>query len=529
MGVRSLGAAAAAAVLFVFVPTAHAADTTWTREAQQARAALARSLRAGYLQQADVDRYGGILGYAGGVRRRVPPTRAQLLERVLGQVAEARSPTAPRALELYTTLQENAAYLAAHGAPPGGTDITGQDGAVYRFFAGDGFEFHPLADAGTLNALVAAGNTEAADALVAALAARAVPQPGGALLWEYWFDFGGERAPWTSGMAQAVLAQAFARAGALDLAQQAADLDLARRAYAAIPGSLDFTLPAGTWIRLYSDESLVVLNAQLQSGISIGDYAQLAGDEAAAAYANELLATAKTMLPQFDTGWWSRYSLGVQSDLNHQDYVVSLLKMLGARTGDPAWTDMADRFAEYETQPPALTGGQASRIVYPRPLDGVRDDVVVRFWLSKPSKVLLVVDGAAVDGYAWLGGWHTFSWKAQHLGFGTHRVSLVAHSVDGNTGKADLGSFSVEPDTTPPTLTAGKARGRVFWQAKDPESACCSIRLDLRHGGTRRVLASSQARGSAVIPAGQWSVTVVARDAAGHATTRELGLVSGRG
>ena len=45
--------------------------------------------------------------------------------------------------------------------------------------------------------------------------ARAVTRPGGGLAWEYYFAFGGGRAPWTSGMAQSVAAQAFARAASL--------------------------------------------------------------------------------------------------------------------------------------------------------------------------------------------------------------------------------------------------------------------------------------------------------------------------
>ncbi|HYQ11681.1 MAG TPA: hypothetical protein VEP92_11060, partial [Gaiellaceae bacterium] len=175
MGVRTL--VAAAAVLLVVVPSAHAAaDAGWTKDAQQARAALARSLKAGYLEQADVTRYSGIISFARGVHDRVPPVRAQLIESVLGQVAAARSPTAPRALLLYSTLQENASYLGAHGVPANGSDVTAPDGVVYRYFAGDGLEFHPLAEAGTLNALIASGDTEAAQALVEALAARAVPK-----------------------------------------------------------------------------------------------------------------------------------------------------------------------------------------------------------------------------------------------------------------------------------------------------------------------------------------------------------------
>src|SRR5207248_323664 len=85
-------------------------------------------------------------------------------------------------------------------------------------------------------------------------AARAVEQPDGALVWEYHFNFGSQRAPWDSGLAQAVLAQAFARAG---------NLDLARHAFQAIPGTLDRALPAGPWIRLYSQSSEGVLDALL--------------------------------------------------------------------------------------------------------------------------------------------------------------------------------------------------------------------------------------------------------------------------
>src|SRR5581483_6151893 len=112
---------------------------------------------------------------------------------------------------------------------------------------------------------------------------------------------------------------------------------------------------AGPWIRLYSGRPDVVLNAQLQSAISLGDYAQRAHDAAAAAYANRLLAAAKAMLPRFDTGHWSRYSLGIESDLHYQDYVISLLKSLAKRTGDTAWQDAEYRFSLYETQLPHLT------------------------------------------------------------------------------------------------------------------------------------------------------------------------------
>src|SRR5438093_3034775 len=334
-------------VALVFVPPASAADKVWEHEASGARKALARSVDAGYITPAEQADYLSVLSYAAEVRGRIPRGRALVLRNVLAQVARPKSPIAPRALELYSTLQENASYLDAHPLPADGTDLTGSDGTVYRYFQNQGIEFHPLANAAALNALVARHDTEGAATLVDALAERAVEEPDGALVWEYHFNFGTQRAPWLAGLAQAVLAQAFAREG---------KLDLARRAFQAIPGSLDRALPAGPWIRLYSKSSEVVLNAQLQGAISIADYAELAGDTGASAYANRLLAAAEAMLPSFDTGHWSRYSLDSESDLHYQDYVIDLLKQLSKRTGDPTWQEAADRFSLYETQPPLLTG-----------------------------------------------------------------------------------------------------------------------------------------------------------------------------
>ncbi len=507
-----------ALVALLLAPAASAADAVWTRQAKAARTALERSADAGYVTAPDRDRYLRILRHARAVRDRVPPEQAQLLEDVLARVSALKSPTAARALVLYGALSENAEYLDVNPVPADGTDVTADDGIVYRFFTGKGFAFHPLANGSRLNALVASGKADEAAALAAALAARTTPR-GSAVVWEYQFDYGTVRAPWTSGMAQAVLAQALARAG---------DDELARRAFRAIPGRLDRDLPAGPWIRLYSGSGEVVLNAQLQSAISIGEYAELTHDTGAADYARRMLAAAKAMLPQFDTGHWSRYSLGSYSTLHYQDYVVDLLKAIARRTGDTSWKDAAARFELYETQPPLMTRPSATRVVYPRPQDGVRDALVVRFWLSKPSKVALVVDGKAVDGYSLSVGWHTFRWTPLRLPAGTYPARLVARDPAGNPGETSLPSFDVERDTTPPELAAAKGGGRVFWSAKDGESACCRLRLELSHGSERRVIALERTKGATAIPRGYWLVTAVALDRAGNVTRRELGLVVGR-
>ena len=72
-------------------------------------------------------------------------------------------------------------------------------------------------------------------------------------------------------MAQAVAAQALARAGTL-LGDQAL-LDAADAAYASVPRLLSPSSPAKPWIALYSFDRTPVLNAQLQAALSVGDYA----------------------------------------------------------------------------------------------------------------------------------------------------------------------------------------------------------------------------------------------------------------
>ena len=524
MGVRGRFAALFVAVLALGpAPSAQAADTAadkaWSRDAKAARTALSRSAGAGFVTAAEHARYLGLLSHARVVRDRVPPGRARILEAELDTLARAKSPTPSARSSSTRRCSRTSTTWPSTQLPAGGTDITDADGVVYRFFAGQGFAFHPLANGTRLNELIAGGSPDEARALVDALADRMTPKPGGGAVWEYQFDFGNVRAPWTSGMAQAVLAQALARAGALDLA---------RRAWAAIPGELDRELAAGPWIRLYSSSSLTVLNAQLQSAVSLRNYAAKSGDTSAADYAARLLDTAKAMLHRFDTGHWSRYSLGTESTLEYHDYVIDLMTTLGKTTGDQAWTDAAERFELYETQPPELTGPTLTPVVYPWPEDGVRDELVLRFWLSKPSQVALVVDGEAVDGYRWRAGWHTFRWVPTGLGPGEYRVRLVARSVDGQSGSSTLPTVRIERDRAKPELAASKADGRVFWRAKDGESACCSLRLELRGKSERRVIPLERTKGSARIPSGYWLVTAAARDAAGNLTRTELGLVVGR-
>jgi D-glucuronyl C5-epimerase C-terminus len=347
--------------------------------------------------------------------RVLPPARSVHVEVALEQVgALGKSLTGPRATALFGQLRANDDYFAQRGAPRNGTDITDADGIVYRYFPGRCFEFHPLANVGALNARVAAKDAAGTERLAAALAARAVPRSGG-MVWEYYFPFGG-RSPWVSGMAQAVGAQAFARAASLVPDESATLLREATSAFRAVPQLLT-TVAAGPWIRLYSFSKNPVLNAQLQSVVSLQTYAQVTGDATASSLAAQMQQAAAATVSRFDTGYWTYYSLaGNPSPLSYQKFVVQLLHKLAP--ADSRFAQAADRFAAYLRQPPAfkLATAPAGRL---------------RFWLSKPASVTAWTPAGRSVRLSLDDGWHTFHWgEPKHPGF--YAVHLSAVDYAGN-------------------------------------------------------------------------------------------------
>src|SRR2546423_5526131 len=192
---------------------------------------------------------------------RVLPARQRVhVEVALEQVgALGRSLTSPRAAAVFGQLRATDCYFARRPAPRNGTDITDADGVVYRYFPGRCFEFHPLANVAALNTRVAAKDVAGTQRLAAALAARAVPRFGG-MAWEYYFPFGGS-SPWVSGMAQAVGAQAFARAASLVTDESADLLSEAAASFRAVP-RLTTNLAAGPRVPPPPLPQNPVMNAQ---------------------------------------------------------------------------------------------------------------------------------------------------------------------------------------------------------------------------------------------------------------------------
>ena len=370
-------------------------------------------------------------------------------------------------------------------------DVDGPDGAVYRSGLNARY-FHPLASFGKLNRVVSAGERRRARRLAASLIARGRRQGRFGLVWRY--DVPGGRQGWTSGLAQAVAAQALARAGRKREA---------KRAFLAIPNGLLIQLPEGPWIRLYGYSGVVVLNAQLQAALSIGHYARLVDDDRARRLARELRRTAKALLPRFDTGSWSKYSLGGRAaTLEYHAYVTELLWKLSARQGGGRWRAYANRFAKYKNLPPVLRRGRRPPEIYPAPADGFRDFARVGFWLSKPSTVIFQIAGTRTSQW-FERGWKTFEWWPVGVKPGRYPVWATAVDRAGNSTLLGLPWVRVERDTSAPAVRAALVGTQLEWRASDNASPWFEARLEHRTRGRVEIveLGRYDRTGGAALPA----------------------------
>jgi hypothetical protein len=501
---------------------------------------IAQAQASRWLKPADAARYRHDVALARVDVARLPRGRAAVIARVLSEVAAQRgSLTAPRALALFAMLEQNLTYLETHPLPTAPLDVTGGDGVVYRWFPGLGLQFHPLANMGALNAAALANDSEATRTLAAALAARAVPR-GPGIRWEYYFAYAGGRPPWTSGMAQAVAAQAFSRASTL-LADPSL-LVVAGKAFAAVPVALVQQLSGGPWIKLYSYDRQVVLNAQLQAILSLNDYVTATGDPAARALAAAMNAAAQAFFPRFDTGSWSLYSLGgAEATLDYERFVTEILIKLADQTQDPFWQAAATRFYAYVRQPPQVEPDPATAptVIYPKPADNFLDSATVGFALSKRSKVTLTAAGVSVTA-SLDRGHQTLVWAPGNgVAPGSYPAQITAVDLAGNRTTLTLPQpLVVAWDVQAPQLqaqfdpvVADPKTPSLSWTGTDPGTPWLKLRVVLRSdaGGAPTVieLGRQPLTGSASVPLppGTWQVRLGAQNSAGLWTTVELGTL----
>jgi len=526
---RRAAVGVAAALALVMPAVAHA---TTAHDATLARRGITLALERHWLKPADAQRYRTAVTQALRDTKTLPRLRAEVIASQLAQLTPLwNSYTGPRALTLFSQLEMNASYLESHGLPTTATDTTDDDGIVYRWFPRLGFEFHPLANFASLNNVAAAGDAESTSVLADALLARAIPRST-RLIWEYQFRFGGGRPPWASGMAQAVAAQALARAAAVvgDPALGAASV----RAFSSVPPFL-LNLSTGPWIRLYGFNSQVVLNAQLQTIVSLLEYGQESGDVQASSLADRMLSATQAMLPRFDTGDWSRYELGgAYASRDYQKFVTDLLAKLARQTRDPFWTATSQRFHAYFYDAPQVTQTVPTAQIWPQPADGWLDTAQIQLNLSMRASVTIAV-GGRVSTYRLNAGPRTITWKPPvGLAPGTYPVSVSATSYAGHKATVSLSPLAVGADTTPPVIASAAVSGTTLtWQANDPGTPWLALAVDLVDPAGINPpqtldLGRLPTAGSALLalPVGTWQATLRATNSAGLTTTFALGTLT---
>jgi len=492
----------------------------WERDAALVRAGLARAEESGQLAAIEAEEYRGDV--AASLRLIRAAGRSSPVAAVLRDVAaQARLYDSPRALTLFRTLRLNIRLYAAAGRSPHGRVVTDADGVAYRSVARGGVRFHPLASFGNLNRAAAERDYRSTIRLAYALLARA-QSTRDELVWEYQYPFAGGAPPWTSGLAQAVAAQALARAGFLAEA---------RRAYRPIPRRLLARLPQGPWVRLYGFSGSAVLNAQLQAAISIEEYARRVRDPGAKRLARQLRETAAALLPRFDTGSWSLYALGGgESTLAYHTYVTSLLWKLSARTGDGKWARWAARLRDQWRKPPRVTSGRPARAAIPLPEDGFRDYAEIPFHLSKPATVTVAVAGETLVRRLEPGNrsiwWRPGTARAP----GTYGVRVIAVDRVGNRSERSLPPVTIARDRQPPALAASLSGHTFTWRARDAGTPWLTLQVLLSRGGTvieRRLVRTSLKgqRRLALDLQRRWHVVIVASDSARNRTLLPLDLV----
>jgi hypothetical protein len=510
-----LGAVAA----LLLAPPAEAGPGT---DAARARGGLDRAVAAGWIAPREAEIYKRYATEAAAAANRLPGARGAAVAGALASVAEQSGAyDLPRAVALFEMLRFNTHYLGHSALPAAGATAHDADGIAYRSVPGLGLQYHPLASFGRLNAHVTAGRYPASIRLAYALMARARPS-GNALVWETYFRTSGGRPPWTSGMTQAVAAQAFARTGFIPTAQAA---------YRAVPSGHLLWLPQGPWIRLYHFNQDLVLNAQLQTAISVAEYGRLADDAAARDLAAGLRRSAAALLPRFDTGDWSLYALGGgDAELTYHGYVASLLWKLERRTGDPFWGEWALKFRHYWRTPPRIEPGPPWPAVIPVPADGHREQAAIRFWTSKPGTVTLRIAGETRS--IWKpAGTNELWWAPGPRPPGEYDVRLTVVDRVGNRTEKRLAPVTIARDTEPPAVDeAALEAGTLRWSARDPGTPWLDVRLVLRRGAHVREQALERVplAGEAPVelPAEAWHATLVARDSAGNAARVVLGTIN---
>jgi D-glucuronyl C5-epimerase-like protein len=341
---------------------------------------------------------------------------------------------------MFLILDRNREWWAKAGPPGSGARLTfGGSRVIFQYFPGKGLQLHPLANFGRLNGYWLGRKNSDLRSMAADLVPLGV-QRNGYLAWEYYFEFGGGRPPWVSGMAQGTAMQALARAG--DRLADPSFTQVARRGLGAFeqrtPQGVRVPQENGDWYALYSfAPKLFVLNGHLQAVNGLRTDAELSGDAAVLERFRAGDAAARQRIASFDTGAWSLYSrpswvTGPEANLNYHTLNRDFARNLCRGTSEAAYCNAADAFTRYLKEDPTLDPHRAA----PSPAVGGRG-VRFRFRLSKIGRVGVVVRS---DGRTYLSTSASFPRGERYIRWvpprlraeRTYEYTLYARDLAGN-------------------------------------------------------------------------------------------------
>ncbi len=374
----------------------HAPPASAARKADPVRTTIDRAHAAGRI---DEEERAGYLESYSATRRtlsRLSGQRRAELDYVLDTLRSfaRQKRLTSRLRPMFLILDRNREWWAKAGPPGSGARLTfGASRVIFQYFPGKGLQIHPLANFGRLNGYWQGRRNSDLRSMATDLASLGVERHG-YLAWEYYFEFGGGRPPWVSGMAQGTAMQALARAG--DRLADPALTQAGRRGLGAFeqrtPNGVRVPQSSGDWYALYSfAPKLYVLNGHLQAVNGLRTHAELTGDTPVLERFRAGDTAARQRIASFDTGAWSLYSrpswvTGPEANLNYHTLNRDFARNLCRGTGEQAYCAAADSFTRYLKEDPTLEPVRAT----PSPAVGGRG-VRFRFRVSKIGRVGVVV------------------------------------------------------------------------------------------------------------------------------------------
>jgi hypothetical protein len=332
-------------------PAVVAAAKVHAARGPSVKAAVATAHRRGQISASTAKSYYRAYNRARSTRSYLSGQRRKELSAVLsvlGGIASRRELTPSRMPALFLQLTRNRQFFGARSAPYAGARITFKGSpVVFQEYAGQGLQIQPLANFGLVNGMIThcrhnpstcdkKGIRKLLDDMVAIRSKRS-----NFTTWEYWLYFVGGRPPWTSGISSGAALDALARASAKSLLNDRSYLKVAK-------GSLGvFRHAPSTGVRMrtrYGSHYLIysfdrrqwVLNAFLESIIGLFDYAKVAKDSSARALWVAGDHEARKEIRRYDTGRWTRYSIGGPlASTSYHALVVDFLDKLCSHLGNP--------------------------------------------------------------------------------------------------------------------------------------------------------------------------------------------------